>query len=808
MLSIMDPVDIDELVVYRDDEHPATFYLLPDEPVISMDEEGVPDFYFIQYRGIDASHKEGGYVQFRTVLTISPERRAKVVAALESLLKSEQAAGKKPFGFAITSTEPVLADPIWTSGTVSIMTMQAGPDGLVTVAPDTPLPCDLAGSLGASGRLSLSPDGASIFWASFTDYETKKLPILITYQLVYRARVSATLTIDADGSTVVKQIWERAQPKPYYWDLASRRNLAIEFSGKLDKPALQILRRTQPKAFAAVFLPDVYTAVQSSVTDKTISVVINTDSSGTTGSTAGGTAASGSTPGAGSVQDALFKLATDLLTDDIIPAIFGTGQNGANSQEQPSSNQGDGSGTDAVMRLPDSETTTHFHIEMTSNSVINRNVNPTGALQVLISDPDILASCFKQLTLGNDFFSKKHVTISTAGIDFATDGISAIQVAGRYLQTDEIGHQHPAGVLHPDVELKSSTDTGHWDFALSRDASGVPKDQYEYATNVYYNGVVLKTDWQPSTADGLIVNPAAMGAVRVQLALTARREEVTKVSVALSYRKSTGDVLSDVVILTPDDGRKTWIKTTGEIRAADLNTPAPTYTYQFTYQTVVAGQIVMPVMTSNAETLEVPTPFPHTLAFSFLPQGSFAGVQALSVTVTYSDPAHDYQVVQTFSLDNLAAKYMLSIPVLEGGPQQASWVAHTVYPDGSQSNLPGGSGGSGTYFVGLQVFPPFKLTVMPDLIDFSKDIQLAAVTLTYHDPVTSSDLSQELKFNQASAAQLVWNIPQYAAGLPRKYDMNIRYFAFDRSKNAEFHFKDLTDPAPFLDRTAGVSVSS
>lgn len=799
MLSIMDPVDIDDLVVYRDDEQPCTFYLLPDEPVISTDDNGVPDFYFIQYRGIDASHKEGGYVQFRTVLTISPARRAKVIAALQTLLTNEQAAGKKPFGFPITSTEPVLADPIWTSGTVSIMTMQAGPDGLVTVAPDTPLPCDLAGSLGASGRLSLSPDGASVFWASFTDYQTKKLPILITYQLVYRARVSATLTIDADGSTVVKQIWERAQPKPYYWDITSRSNLEIPFTGTFEKASLPLLRVRYPGAFGGVFLSNVYTAVQSSVTDKTISVVINTDS------TSGG---SSSTAGSGSVQDSLFKLATDLLTNDIIPAIFGTGQDGSNPQGASASSHGDGSGSGAILPLPNSETTTHFHIAMTSNSVINRNVNPTGALQVLISDPAVLASCFKQLTLGNDFFSKKHVTISTAGIDFVTDGISAIQVAGRYLQSDEIGHQSPAGALHPDVELKAASDTGHWDFALSRDASGVPKDQYEFATNVYYNGVVLKTDWQPSIADALIVNPAAMGAVRVQLALTARREEVTKVSVALSYRKSNGEVLSDVVILTPDEGRKTWIKTTGEIIAANLNTPAPTYTYQFTYQTVVAGQIVMPVMSSNAGTLEVPTPFPRTLAFTFLPQGSFANVQALSVTVTYADPAHDYHVVQTFSLDNLSAKYTLSIPILDGGPQWASWVAHTVYPDGSQSNLPGGQGGSGTYFVGLQVFPPFKITVMPDLIDFSKDVQLAAVTLTYHDPVTATDLTQELKFNMATAAQAVWNVPQYASGLPRKYDMNIRYFAFDRSKNAEFHLKDLTDPAPFLDRVAGVSTSS
>lgn len=798
MLSIMDPVDVDDLVVYRDDEDPRKFYLLPDEPVISTDDQGVPDFYFIQYRGVDAGHKEGGYVQFRTVLTIPPDRRAKVIAALTAQLTEEQASGHKPFGLPITSTVPLLADPIWKSGTVTISTMQAAPDGLVTVGPDTPLPCDLAGSLGASGRLSLSPDGASIFWASFTDYQTKKLPILITYQLVYRARVSATLTITADGSTVINQFWERAEPRPHIFYSSLMRYVAVPFQGRFDRAALTQMRIADPRVEAMVEPAALTKAIHSCVTDKTINVVINTDEgAGTAGSS-------------GSVQDALFKLATDLLTDDVIPAIFGTGQGGAAPQPLPGSgSQSDPAPTTQLFKLPSEDTNSlHFHINMTSNSVIDRNVNPNGALQVLISDPAVLNACFKQLTLGNDFFSKKHVTISTAGINFEADGISAIAVSGRYNETDEVGHQPPAGALHPDVVLKSAADTGHWDFALSRDGSGVPKNQYEYATKVYYNNMVLASDWQPTTADGLIVNPAAMGAVRVQLALTAKREEIRSVSVALSYRKANGEVLSDIVILTPDDGRKTWIKSTGEVQPATPDTPAPTYSYQVTYETIAAGQIALPPRTSNADTVEVPTPFPRTLTVNFTPQGSFANVTAIVGELTYEDKPHGYRVVRSFSLPSLTATCSIDVPVLDGGPEQVSWTAHIVHPDGSQTPLPDGHGAGGTYSVGLTEFPPFKVTVMPDLIDFSTDVQLAAVKLTYHDPVTASDLTCDFKFNKANSTQMVWSIPQYAANLPRQYDIDIRYFGFDRTKNAEFHLKALTDPTPYLDRAVGASTSS
>src|SRR5262249_47049667 len=154
---------------------------------------------------------------------------------------------------------------------------------------------------------------------------------------------------------------------------------------------------------------------------------------------------------------------------------------------------------------------------------------------------------------------------------------------------------------------------------------------------VYYHDLVLSTDWEPIAADSLVVDPAAMGAVRVQLAMTARKEEIRSVSVALSYRKGNGEVLSDVVILTPDDARKTWVKSTGDVRPATPGAPAPTYTYQFTYQTTAAGQITMAPQTSNADTLEVPTPFPKTLTFTFTPQGSFAGLTAIAGEVSYDD---------------------------------------------------------------------------------------------------------------------------------------------------------------------------
>jgi hypothetical protein len=262
------------------------------------------------------------------------------------------------------------------------------------------------------------------------------------------------------------------------------------------------------------------------------------------------------------------------------------------------------------------------------------------------------------------------------------------------------------------------------------------------------------------------------------------------------------------MVLAPDDGRKTWIKSTGEIRTMDSNTPAPIYTYQFTYSTKAAGVIALAPQTSNADTLEVPTPFPKTLTFNFTPQGSFVNIKAIQGELTYADEAHGYTVKKPITLESLASKVAIDVPVLADGPEEASWTARILHPDGTQTPLPGGHGSSGSYSIGFTEFPPFQVTVMPDLLDFDKDVKLAAVTLTYHDPVSGSDLTQIMKFSKASSTQQVWSIPQYAANLPQRYDIDIRYFGFDPAKNAEFHLRALKDPTPFLDRTSGASTSS
>ena len=182
MLNLMDPVSLEDLVLFRDDEDPRKFYLLPDQPVLSVDEKGVPDFYFIKYVYDATTHGDdqlgGGYVQFRTVLTVAPDRRDRVIAGLKQQLEQDKQAGKKPFGIAITATEPVLAAPLWTDGKVGLQTFKVGDKELVVKATET-VPVDLAGSLGASVNLQLD--------SKYPSSSPTSLPIRLACQRIWRS---------------------------------------------------------------------------------------------------------------------------------------------------------------------------------------------------------------------------------------------------------------------------------------------------------------------------------------------------------------------------------------------------------------------------------------------------------------------------------------------------------------------------------------------------------------------------------------------------------------------------------------------
>jgi len=778
MLSLLDPVEFENTVIFRDDADSRKFYLLPDQPQIPLDDEGNPEFLFIKFiKDVDAagdSSKDlgGGLLQFRSTLTLDPARKQKIVDALTQRLQQDKAAGKKPFGNSIDSTEPLLANPLWTTGKTMLGTFKPSDTGLVRYATDG-APVDLAGNLGASATLQLDQDGAEIFWSAFQSKGDQQIPIMLTYQLTYKARVSATMTIHAERDILHKRIVENAAPYQFMRGMYVPMALAQPFK-MAQLPALRAQSRF-PVA-AMVPRPMISTIIQQTVVNNEIKVVIQTDEDG-------------GTDGGSSVRDALFKLATEILADRVVPALFGD-----NAGKPGASNATDTHPTVELVQIfedtgPQGPLT--FDMSFEHQSTIDRQVNPNGPIQLMISDPQVLQNCFKQLRLSDGFFKTMNVTATTAGVNFKDDGIEAVHVFFKYSQVDDGDPRKPLVERSKDDLLKSEQDAIHWRFDLARAADQSHKLEYSYKTQVtYHEGPPSESAWTPTTNQKLIITPHAMGALRVEAVLTAPESLVSSARVLLQHQSPSGNVYKAALELTPKEQRKSWLQYTGELTANDDDINPPSYTYTVTYR-VSGNDLTIGPQRSTAKSLEIASPFNKTLTFTLRPQGSFEGVHDLSGDLMYTDTGHGYSFTQPFQLTSLSASTAISVPVFDDGPQSARLHTRMNKADGSSVDLGLMDTKAGTVFVGRQ---PLKVDIITDLVDFDKQIQLAVVQMSYDDPANSVSERKTFTFSKTAKGPQSWIV--------NKYDVDVRFIAYDRSKSSELQFHQISQDVFLLDPQA------
>lgn len=791
MLNLMDALEVEGIVILRDDEDPRKFYLLPDQPVIPLDDRGIPEFLFIKYikdvERLNANEAAGGgYVQFRSVLTTPADLRQRVLAALEARLRDEKAAGKKPFGQPISATTPLLAAPLWTSGKVSLATFKVADTGLVQHATES-APCDLGGHLGASFALQLSDEGAEIFWSAFKGYQEQKVPILVTYELTYKARVSAHLTIDATHRAIRSKLIQKARPY---------RLLTAPFVRYVPVAIDAPFTLAQLPALRAKLGAPVLAMVDRGAVDKAISEA--SASNDITVHIESGIGGAG--PDAQKAQDMLFKIATDVLADRIIPALFGTGpaQPGSSTDTQTKPDQ-------SLYQLHDDATDTdqqHFHLELGHDSAIDRQVNPNGSIFLQIDDPQQLATCFRELRLTDGFFSLGRVTALTSGVSFERDGIALIQVYLSYDEIDEADPGQPRIQRSTDGVLKAETDTFHWQFDRARRADGSHKKEYIYFTEVTYREAVPRTRSKPvRCADPyLTITAQALGAVRVELVLTAGKDVVDSAVVALRYTTADGTEYAASIELTRDKPTRTWFQYIGlDPQGPGAGLVKPSYEQQTTYR-IAGNQLTMDPVTTNAATLEIASPFHKTLGFVIRPQGSWDGVASISGDLTYDDPAHDYRIVKSFSLDKPTASLAIDVPILEGGPETASYTARVNRSDGSALALPPGHGGPGTLWIGPQVGRIFSVQVLPDLLDFDQDIKLAVVHLEYREADGTNFQDRTVVFSKAARQAQEWRIQQVDP-THNVYDYTIKLIGLKPGGNLEIRKTGCTDPVLLVDRS-------
>ena len=94
-----------------------------------------------------------------------------------------------------------------------------------------------------------------------------------------------------------------------------------------------------------------------------------------------------------------------------------------------------------------------------------------------------------------------------------------------------------------------------------------------------------------------------------------------------------------------------------------------------------------------------------------------------------------------------------------------------------------------------------SVQILPDLLNFDSDVQLAIVELAYDDPANGIAERKTLTFSKTAKAPFTWIVPRQDTS-KSKYSVRIRYVAFDRTKNTEVSLQDVDQQVLLLDRMA------
>jgi len=783
MLNLLDPVEINGITIYRDDQDPRKFYPMPGEPWIPLDETGTPRFLFVHYIASQElgapTNPGGGYLQFTASPRLKSEQRATLLNELRTRLVGEQRSGYQPFGHAITSTEPILANPSWVSGEVALYTWAVGETGVVQAVAGSTEP-DLAGSLNASFAATLSPDGADVFWAAV---KRQKLPVILAYKLRYKARVSgASLRVDVKREKVRERIWTAA--RPYLFDQIAARYQPLPFTGTYSKARhLELLALHGPKLTALASRDEVHDIVKNEV-DVEISI-----------------GEGGGEEGAGDLRVRLVELATQLLTDAIFPAFFGAAMDMKGLT--------DGTQAQTLLEVKEQleESLDPFHLELDQDTVVERGASPNGALSVLIPDDATRDRLMVEEQEGT-FFSILDVTVGVSGVDFEVDGIDAIKVHVIYDARD--ASSGLAKHFSDDGTLRRAEDTWHTRYiGLARDASGLPQREYTLRAEVYYKGGLTAVIERRSSERQPIVTPRALGVVRVELLLSAPSADVESARVDLRCRAPDGTLFEERVELTQSAPRQIWSQYLGALDQDSANT---SYEYRVTWRVPELGELAGAWTPSSERLLELMGPFQRTLTWTFRPQGSMEGVTGLFLDARYTDDARGYERSDSFSLTKITDNHILKIRAFAGGPSSLVWEGRVSFVDGSFEVLPPVPAEVGTVWVGharsvVGNTRRLAVTVSPVLLDFTTDLRLAVVDLSYQDPANGIDERATFQFVADGAGgekkPQVWDIEIREQGHPH-FSYTVLYVAQDPARSARVEVRDTDRTLVLLDRSGSV----
>lgn len=146
------------LTIYGDSDSDADFYVLPDQPRLRLDANGLPVFKFIKYREpIDrgGGRKGGGFIIFDAEFAVPTATMDAIRTDLQAQVAAEWASNDRGAPPAVT-----IGQIVWASGTVTVHVLDSG--GALVDKIDAPVSPSLYGNNVTAVTVELSDQGAPL----------------------------------------------------------------------------------------------------------------------------------------------------------------------------------------------------------------------------------------------------------------------------------------------------------------------------------------------------------------------------------------------------------------------------------------------------------------------------------------------------------------------------------------------------------------------------------------------------------------------------------------------------------------------
>jgi hypothetical protein len=764
MLSLFDSFvvpGVEYVTMYKDDQDPNLYYMLPEYPRMTLAGDGGPQFNLVIFArdfrlfkdaaaDLSRTETEGGLITMTTELSVSEEDQAKI--------RDYIAGGGGPLGIRSLFFGPSvfryemlvrplsnairLAYPVWVDGKVQFTLIPAAGDTFVKATAGSDKP-SLMGSNLANYQALLGQEGVGLFNAMVGKGWT---PGMVSYSVTFLARIpSLTVSVTGSMTDTFQNIRDNfCTPYNYYGRLYYR--LILPFND------LQQIRNK----VASLTIDVSGTDFPSDNPDKSI---------------------------ASDVEQKLTDLAMDVIKNFLTNQFFTTfnqlGAQGSSGSSDSSDSSGGPPPTDGLFLQNFSQTQTNtidFHINYNENVPVTKN--PSRALLDIIP-ADQVTKRIIQADLSHPYFQILDVTVRVTA-DFETDPIAAIKVHIEYNQTDETGGGQKAQTQ--EFGFLTGQEVFRFQQVMAKAADGTPKDTYTYWSEIQYKASEKDDKTTPQTVNDriLVIGYNQLNCIRVQASWGAiPADTISRVSVHFNYPDPTLNLATQQkdVSLTPTNVTDSWFTYTG-------GNPSIEYEYQVSYFLTAGQRMDMPVQKSKSSTLIVDSPFEDMLTVTFVPQGQFPPINTVMVSARYTDPGDGYTESAVHQFTALTDTWTWTVRLHDKTKRAFQYKTDITYVDGSSDAGTWLDGAEGTILVGAMGGRKImEVDVIPAMLDLQKQWKLVIVKLKYEDPANNVSVDKVFQISAANAGdQFAWKFP-IMDPKQQKYSYEVDAYGFDGVAN-------------------------